>query len=80
MIVLGCIEIHLIGLYIKDYCKEIEGFINFSLSNPKNISRGWIRYSCVKGKNKKFYHSDVVMMHTCVNLYTYNFIFFIRSC
>jgi len=40
MIVLGCIEIHLIGLYIKDYCKEIEGFINFSLSNPKNISRG----------------------------------------
>jgi hypothetical protein len=54
MIGIRCIETHLIELYIEDYCKEIESFINFSLSNSKNISRGWIKYPCVKGKNKKF--------------------------
>jgi len=25
------------GLHIMDYCNEIEGFINYTLSNPRNI-------------------------------------------
>ena len=29
-------------LYRKDYCKGVDGFINFALSNLKNISRGEI--------------------------------------
>jgi hypothetical protein len=31
------------GLFMEDYCKENEGFINFILYNPKNIIRGRIR-------------------------------------
>ena len=40
---------------MKDYYKGIESFINFIFSNPKNISIGKIRCSCVKCKNKNFY-------------------------
>ena len=36
-----------------DYCNEIEGFINYALFNPKNISGGGIRYSRKRCKNKK---------------------------
>jgi len=48
---------------MEDYCKWLEGFINLSLLNPKNINGGRIRCSCVKCKNKKFHQSDIVMMH-----------------
>jgi hypothetical protein len=51
------------GLYREDYSRGVEGFIDFSLSNPKNISEGKIKCLCVKCKNKKFLQSDVVMMH-----------------
>jgi len=37
--------------------------IIYVLSNPKKISRGGIRCSCKKCKNKKFIDPDVVMMH-----------------
>jgi hypothetical protein len=43
MIVHGCIEIHLKGLHIMDYYNWIDGFINYILSNLKNISRGDIK-------------------------------------
>jgi len=49
-------------LYREDYCKEIQDFINFILSNLNNISGGGIRYPCVKCKNKKFHQLDVVTM------------------
>ena len=35
-----------------DYCNRIERFINYTLSNPKNISGGNIK--CPYMKNKKF--------------------------
>jgi hypothetical protein len=46
-----------------DYCNWVEAFINYTLSNPKNISGGDIRCPCKKYKNKKFLDLDVVMMH-----------------
>jgi hypothetical protein len=63
MIVLGCIEIHPKGFFIEDYCKNVKGFINFTLSNLKNISGGRIRCLYVKCKTKKFHQLDVLMMH-----------------
>jgi len=50
-------------LYKKDYCKGVECFINFALSNPKNTGGGEIRCSCVKYKNNNFHRSDVIMIH-----------------
>jgi hypothetical protein len=35
-----------------NYCNEIEGFINYSLSNPKNIGGDGIRYTCNMCTNK----------------------------
>ena len=46
----------------QDLSLGFEDFINFSLSNLKNISGNRIRCSCVKYKNKKYYQSEVVMM------------------
>jgi hypothetical protein len=63
MIVHGCIEIHPKWLHIMDYCNWVDGFINYTLSNPKNISGGDIKYPCKKCKNKKFLDQDIVMMH-----------------
>ena len=51
------------GLRKTDYCNEVEGFINYKLSNLRNISGGNIKCSCKKYKNKKFwfYDADVTM-------------------
>jgi hypothetical protein len=38
------------GLYKQDYLQGVKSFINFALSNPKNISVGKIRCSCVPYK------------------------------
>jgi len=46
-----------------DYCNQVEGFINYALSNRKNISGGGIRYPCKRCKNKKVYHSRCLMIH-----------------
>jgi hypothetical protein len=46
-----------------DYCNEIEGFINYTLSNPRNINGDGIRCPCKRCKNKKFLNTDVVTMH-----------------
>jgi len=39
-------------LHWMDYCNEIQGFINYALSNPRNISGGGIRCPCKRCKNK----------------------------
>jgi hypothetical protein len=51
------------GLWRMEYCNEVQGFINYVLSNPRNISEGGIQYSCKRCKNKKFLDPYVVMMH-----------------
>jgi len=43
------------GLYRMNYCNEVQGFINYILSNHKNISGGSIRYPYKMCKNKKVY-------------------------
>jgi hypothetical protein len=51
------------GLRRVNYCNGVEGFINFTTSIPRNFSRGGIKCSCRKYKNKKFMHLDVITMH-----------------
>ena len=46
-----------------DYYNEVEDFINYTLSNPKNISGDNIGCPCKRCKNKKFLDPDVVIMH-----------------
>jgi hypothetical protein len=41
-------------LYRMDYCNGVEGFINYILSNPRNVSGDGIRCLCKRCKNKKF--------------------------
>jgi hypothetical protein len=38
------------GLWRMDYCNGVQGFINYALSNLRNISRGSIRCSCKRCK------------------------------
>jgi hypothetical protein len=49
-----------------DYCKGVQGFINFATSILRNFTDGGIRCPCRKCKNKKFLHQDVVMMHLLI--------------
>jgi hypothetical protein len=46
-----------------NYCNGVEGFINYTLSNPRNFSEDGIGCPCKRCKNKKFMDLDVVMMH-----------------
>jgi hypothetical protein len=46
-----------------DYCNEVQGFINYTISNPRDISGSGIRCSCKRCKNKKFLDPDVVTIH-----------------
>jgi hypothetical protein len=46
-----------------DYCNEVEGFINYVLSNLRNISGGDIECLYKRCKNKKFLNLDVITMH-----------------
>jgi hypothetical protein len=41
-------------LCMRDYCNEIEGFINYALSNLKNFSGDGSGCSCKRCKNKSF--------------------------
>jgi len=76
-------EFHGIG-----YCNVVKGFINYTLSDLKNISVDSIRCSCKRYKNKKFLNLNVVMIHllkkksswknTCVGLHTKNHMFLTR--
>jgi hypothetical protein len=53
MIVLGCIEFHPKGCARYIIVMRLRVFINYVLSNMKNISGGGIRYLCKRCKNKK---------------------------
>jgi len=46
-----------------NYFIEVQGFINYALSNSRNISRCDIRCPYMRCKNKKFIDPDVVTMH-----------------
>jgi hypothetical protein len=46
-----------------DHCNEVQSFINYALSNPRNTSGGNIRCPCMRCKNKKFLNPDVVTVH-----------------
>jgi len=46
-----------------NYCNEVQSFINFATSIPRNFSWDGIRYLCRRCKNKKFLHQDVITMH-----------------
>jgi hypothetical protein len=46
-----------------DYCNEVQGFINYTISNPRDISGGGIRCSCKRCKNKKFLDPNIVTIH-----------------
>ena len=39
------------------YCNGVQGFINYTLSNLRNISGDGIRCPCKRCKNKKNYQS-----------------------
>jgi len=45
------------------YCNEVQDFINYTISNPRNISGCGIRCPCKMCKNKKLLNTDVVTMH-----------------
>jgi len=45
---------------MMNYCNEVQGFINYTLSNSRNISGGGIRGPCKKCKNKNFLDLEVV--------------------
>ena len=47
----------------QDYVKGIEGFINFTLFNLKNISGEEIICLHMKSENKFFYHIVIVTVH-----------------
>jgi hypothetical protein len=49
---------------MMDYCNGVQGFINYALSNPRNISGDGIRCSCKRCKNKKrFIDPNAVTIH-----------------
>jgi len=47
---------------MMDYYNGVDGFINYALSNPKNIVGEGIRCSCKRCKIK-FLDPKIVMMH-----------------
>jgi len=46
-----------------DYCNEVQVFITFTTSIPRNFTGDGIRCPCRKCQNKKYMHPDIVMMH-----------------
>jgi hypothetical protein len=68
-----------------DYCNGVESFINYALSNLRNISESGIRCLFKRCKNKKILNLDVVTMHllqkkvheknNCIGLHTENHMF-----
>jgi hypothetical protein len=51
-------------LHMMDYCNDVEGFfINYALSNMRNISEGDIKCPCKRCNNKNFIDPIVVTMH-----------------
>ena len=76
-------------LCVMDYYNGVEDFINYALSNSRNISGCGIRCPCNRCKNKTFLDPDILTMHllqnsswrnTCVGLHIKNHMFFMRPC
>ena len=74
-------------LCMMSYCNEIEGFIKYTLCNPKNISRGSIRCQCKMCKNKSFliqillrciFYKKDSWRNPCIGLHTENHMFLRR--
>jgi hypothetical protein len=63
MMVHGCIEIHPKECRGWIIVMDFRGFINFTTSILRNFTGGGIKCPYRKCKNKKYLHSDVVMMH-----------------
>ena len=61
MIVLKYIEIHPKSCIWKIIVKWLRVFINFSYLNTGNVSGAEIRCLCVKCKDKKLHHKDVIL-------------------
>jgi hypothetical protein len=59
-----------------DCCNGIQGFINYAISNLRNISGGGIKYPCKRCKNKKFLDSDIVIMHLLQKGFMEKYLFF----
>jgi hypothetical protein len=51
------------GLRRMNNYNRVQGFINYTLSNLRNINGEGIRCPCKRCKNKKFLDRDVVTMH-----------------
>jgi len=51
------------GLHMTDYCNGVKDFINYALSNIKNINGGGIRCLYKWYKNKKKFNPNVITMH-----------------
>jgi hypothetical protein len=67
ILVEAILDVHVRGVRIKlcmmNYCNGVEDFINYVLSNSRNISGGGIRCPCKRCKNKKFLDLDILTMH-----------------
>jgi len=48
---------------MMNYCNRVMSFINYALSNLKNISGNGISCLCKRCKNKKFINPDIVAIH-----------------
>ena len=46
-----------------NYCNELQGSINYVISNSRNTSRGCIKCPCKKYRNKMFINPDVFTMN-----------------
>jgi hypothetical protein len=46
-----------------EYCNVVTDFINYTISNPKNINGDCILCSCKRFKNKKSQDPDIVTMY-----------------
>ena len=51
------------GLHMTDYCNGVKDFINYALSNIKNINGDGIRCLYKRYKNKKNFNPNVITMH-----------------
>jgi hypothetical protein len=51
------------GLRRIDYCNGVQGFINYTIFIPRNISGDGIRCLCKRCKNKKILDPYIVTMH-----------------
>ena len=51
------------GLRSLDYCNVVQGFINYAISNPRNVSESGIKCPCKRCENKRYLDSDVVTMY-----------------